>query len=361
MGLMNYSDGRADKAIAVIYLTKIIKIERIKGMEKNKKINKWILIAVAVTFVFILGLGIGSSNKGDKADTQAVVVEDTNDNDNKEDEQKSGVIEELDQEEEIEEQEPEEFEEETTESRERKPNHIYIDVGNTVGYENGIEIIPTEAGITGNYTGGDLVYVKMEIQNPLDEIVTIDSSLFSMYIDDYQVDISQGYYDMDDLYSVTDSVSINPGRKAKFDFKAKLPDDYDTANDIEVEFPGGGLVIAIKEDGVYTYGLLEPPVIKEPTPVYGIDPMRYGTYNYDRQTDPEYVLIIESAGGDYASAIVTLRADYDHQWLLYTQDSRSGYLTYMEGDEPVGSIYFGFDGSVEFENDDFPEFNGLYW
>ena len=158
-------------------------------------------------------------------------------------------------------------------------------------------------------------------------------------------------------------VDINPGRKAKYVFRAVLPSDYDNTSKIEVEFPDrANTPLLIKDNGVYLYGQRNVPTEEndgtDNSEEHGLYESWYEEEHYNMD-GLDYVLIFNHTSGR-GDAEVILRADYDHQWLLWMEDERNGYLTYVEGDDKVGSIYFGTSG-IEFKSDTSPELNGLYW
>lgn len=92
----------------------------------------------------------------------------------------------------------------------------------------------------------------------------------------------------------------------------------------------------------------------------GLDDSMYGDHlSLDGLS---YVLNFEPIdNGNGADALMTIKdGSVNYQWVLYMEDERTGYLSYMEEYVEVGTIYFSMDG-IEIESSEYPEVNGLYW
>lgn len=323
--------------------------------KKRLKVSTIVIIVLVMMLLFsCIGNIAGSGSSSSSTSSSIKTTED------KELEEKKEEAEVEDPEEE---QEPEPEVEDAEEEQQAEPieeeNNDYIHVGDTIGYSNGSMYV-ADAGIVYNMTNQPILFVEVEADNTSDGVLTIGNDDFSLYIDDYQVDVAIGYRSLEEMSSHS-IVEINPGRKAKYVFRAVLPSDYDNASKIEVEFPDrANKPLLIKDNGVYLYGRKDV-VMEEDTS----DTEEGGLYEswyeeeHHNMDGLDYTLIFNHTVGG-ADAEVILRADYDHQWLLWMEDERNGYLTYMEGNDKVGSIYFGSDG-IEFKNDDFPELDGYYW
>lgn len=241
-----------------------------------------------------------------------------------------------------------------------RDNHIYV--GDVIEYESGSTMTIEDVGIvksTSEYPtqSHPAVYVSIEMYNGTDEAGPIYADEFSIYVDDYQEQTTYTTLSDEDEYRAY--IELNPGRKGKITFGLILPDNYESADTIELGVPGSLRTILVKYNGEYVYGRLEAPV-EEATveEEHGIDESWYEE-DHVSLDGLDCVLAFEPDG--WTDAIVIIKAsDYDHQWRLFMEDDRNGYLTYMEGDDKVGNIYFGMSG-IEFECDSNPEFNGLYW
>lgn len=315
-----------------------------------KKIGK-ILGMIGSAFIILIVIGaffglfddeVADLTNGEMADNSRTMVE-----------TEDGVYKEIQTKEEAEEPEEEPVQEDQKEESDVIDNNHYY-IGDHIEYESGLVIILEEAGIVIDILGEPAVYIDMELDNSAStDYASMYVDDFSIYIDDYQVSTKYTQLEFNDSNGF---IEVNAGRKAKYVFRSTLPDDYDNASKIEVELPGSSKSILIKENGVYFYGQKEAPAESSGSEERGLDESMYG--DHESLDGLDYVLNFEPDG--WTDAVVTIKADYDHQWLLFMEDERNGYLTYMEGDDKVGFVNFSMDG-IQFECDDNPEFNGLYW
>ena len=330
-----------------------------KSPKKKMKVSTIVIIALVVLLLFsCVGNMGGSDSSSSSTTTTSTTTEDKSSEKTAEETTEA----------EVEEQEPKEAEDEPTEdeaglvadSEADRDNHIYV--GDVIEYESGSTMTIEDVGIvksTSEYPTQSYpaVYVSIEMYNGFDEAGYTSADEFSIYVDDYQEQTT--YTTLSDEDEYRSFISLNPGRKGKITFGLILPDNYESADTIELGVPGSLRTILVKYNGEYVYGRLEAPV-EEATveEEHGIDESWYEE-DHISLDGLDCVLAFEPDG--WTDAIVIIKAsDYDHQWRLFMEDDRNGYLTYMEGDDKVGSIYFGMSG-IEFECDSNPEFNGLYW
>lgn len=318
---------------------------------KKKKGKVFVIIAIVVVLLISCGIMLG----GDDSSTTTVNTEEAKSESTEDKEELNEVETEVTE-------EPEETEQESwieTDGDETEsiiPNGNYYHVGDLISYNGGAEVTIGNVGIVQNQLYYMVLYMETEIENASDETFILGNDNFTLYIDDYQIETTYTALNMNDSIP-TYSVSVNPGRKGRYTFRTVIPDDYDNSSKIEIGFPGTTQTLLVKDDGVYLYGQSEVPAGNtEAGTGSGLDESMYG--DHVGIDNSELVLNLEP--DSWADAVVTIETDYAHQWLLFMENERYGYLTYMEGDDKVGSIYFGMDG-IEFENNDFSELNGLYW
>ena len=321
-------------------------------MKMLKKLVKGVVIVAVILVVLFIGMIIWAVSSDDNF--QAVKEM------NAENKTRQGqeVAPEPKPEDEIEEPEPEAEKPEEEPVEDIGGKHI----GDTLKYTNGLELTIEEIGITKAFPlDQDMVYVKMELQNTnnTDEAWISGYTDFALYIDDYQVEITRAWYDLEDRDTDDSSISVNPGRKAKFDFKAVLPSDYDTVSDIEVELPGSNNIIFIKKDGVYTYGQKEVPTETSSSNTYGLYESWFEDGDLYKIEDQNVNLTFAPINNSWGPAAEVYIKDKRYQYLLYMEDERHGYLTYMEDDENIGSLSFTMDGVVV--DCGIAEIDGTYW
>lgn len=81
-------------------------------------------------------------------------------------------------------------------------------------------------------------------------------------------------------------------------------------------------------------------------------------YNVDDQSISLTFKAINNSRGP-AAEVYILENGWYHQYLLYMEDERHGYLTYTEGGASIGSLSFTMDGVVV--DCGIPEIDGTYW
>ena len=126
-----------------------------------------------------------------------------------------------------------------------------LTIGSTINYTVG-NLTILDAGIL-SHEYGVVLYVETELENTSDEAITLTSDNFGLYIDDYQVSADIGYRNVEEVYSESSYIEVNPGRKAKFTFRALLTSEYDNAEKIEVGFPGTQQTLFVKENGKFMW------------------------------------------------------------------------------------------------------------
>lgn len=327
-----------------------------KPPKKKMKVSTIVIIVLAVLLLFSCVGNMGGSDSSPSTSSTSTTSTTVGEKDTEE-----GAKEENTELEEGSEEKSEKATEEVAE-KSKEPEQVANNnkyVGDTVKYEGGLILRIQDAGIYQSEPFNTLlVYMELECENTSDEIITIYNNDLELYIDDYQIDVVPEVNGDDP--SIHYSVDINPGRKMMYKPVARLPEDYDSADKIELSFTGWrGASLLIKDNGVYLNGRKDASVKEDSTAdtdSYGLDDSWYGD-DYVSMDGLDCVLTFEPA--PYVDAVVTINP-LGYQWRLFMEDERNGYLTYMEGDDKVGSIYFGMDG-IEFKCDSNPEFNGLYW
>ena len=331
-------------------------VNETKPTKKKMKGSTIVIIVLVVLLLFSCVGNMGGSGSSSSSTTSTTTTEDKEPEDKKEEVKAKEPKEDSEPEAEKAIEEQHDKQSEVTEQVDN--GHIYV--GDTVKYSN-CSIYVGDTGITSGYLNTPVLFMELEIVNTSDEVLTILTDNFSLYVDDYQIETMAGARTLEESASVP-GIEINPGRKAKYSCVIDLPSDCDNASKIEVEFPLAAGIMLFKDNGVYLYGQRNVPTEEYDSADNSEESGLYESWyeeEHHNMDGLDYVLIFNHTTGG-ADADVILRADYDHQWRLWMEDERSGYLTYMEGNDKVGSIYFSSDG-IEFKNDAFPELNGYYW
>lgn len=242
--------------------------------------------------------------------------------------------------------------EEQTETTVNGDNHFYI--GDTIKYTSGLEITLINAGILQNQIYEPVLYLEMELYNGSNEEGGLSNSEFSLYIDDYQVNVTPTVLNTTEaMDAVSYQIELNPGRKAKYTFRTILLSEYDNASKIEIELPGSTKTVLVKDNGVYLNGIRPEDYVDN-----SLDESLYGDHvNMDGN---DFVLVFMPFDNNEVSAAVSIHADGSHhQYLLFMEDEKNGYLTLLTGLSKVGSVCFGEDG-IEVNLDNAVRYSGLY-
>ena len=332
-----------------------IESNEVKPTKKKIKISTIIIIVLVVLLLFSC---VGSM--GDSGTSTSSMANGTTAEDNSSEKKKEETEDEETEEPELEHEKVEE--EQSTKQAEMAGEQPFDDEHLYVGfyglYASGLLLKISDVYIEVNDAYQQAILkVDLELENTTDDAVLGMSCYdFSIYIDDYQVQIDTGYMKENDYETV--STEVNPGRKTKFVFGTVLPGNYINAEKIEVEIPGYTKTVLVKDNGVYLYGQKEAPTETNAHGESGLDQSWFENGDLYKTDDPSIILSFSSTSGG-ADAEVYIDYDYTHQYLLYMEDERNGYLTYMEGEERAGTLSFTMDGVVV--DCGISEIDGTYW
>lgn len=231
-------------------------------------------------------------------------------------------------------------------------------VGDTIQFENGLEVYILDVGIYNETFSGNgvYVYVDLELKNNGKEAMDFSDSFVEFYGDNYKI--------RGDISPVTandklGNVSINVGRQARGRCYVQC-NDYDNYSVIEAQISDA--IIVMKDDTIYANPSDETLPVEDSKSIYGI----YSVDNGVNAVLSGEVGVYTDGTGDY----IRLEAlSYGDRYIaqfngILTQVDEN---TYQSKDDNFGTVItVVFDGSgmqvnvEEVPAEDFYELNGYY-